>query len=66
MSKDLEDKINDIHDAVIRFEAVCSKVEKHEKTLYNNGWGIAAQVKVLWLLAVGIWTVALIWLKKVI
>lgn len=46
--KDLEAEIKRIHDAIIRLEPVCDMVTKHEKTLYNNGWGVAAQVKVLW------------------
>lgn len=46
--EELEREIRRIHDAIVRLEPVCEKVEKHERTLYNNGWGVAAQVKVLW------------------
>ena len=43
----------------------CDIVTKHEKTLYNNGYGIATQVKILWLVACGSWGVFLVLLSKV-
>lgn len=46
--QELEDKIAKIHDAIIRLEPFCEKVEKHEKALFNGGWGVVAQTKVLW------------------
>ena len=64
MGKTTEEKIDDMHDALIRLEGVCKLVEKHEKALFNNGWGIMAQTKALWLLSSGIWAVFLIWLKE--
>lgn len=48
MSKSLEEKITDIHDFTVRMESVIEKVNKHDETLYNKGWGITAQVKVIW------------------
>ena len=66
MSKTTEEKIDEIHEKMIRLEPICEKVEKHEKVLYNSGWGIVAQTKALWLLAGGIWAVALIYVKEVI
>lgn len=65
MSKaQLEAEISKIHDVIIRLEPICDKVNKHEKTLYNNGWGVAAQVKVLMILVPSAWAVFLIWFKS--
>lgn len=65
MSKaDLEKEIHKIHDAIIRLEPFCDKVEKHEKALYNNGWGVVAQTKVLMILVPSAWAVFLIWFKS--
>lgn len=61
---DLEVEIKRIHDAIIRLEPVCDKVEKHDKTLYNNGWGVAAQVKALMILVPCAWAIFLIWFKS--
>lgn len=64
MEKDeLEKEIKRIHDAIIRLEPVCEKVEKHDRTLYNNGWGIAAQVKVLWVVIPSAWALFLVYIK---
>lgn len=60
----LESEIRKIHDVIIRLEPVCDKVEKHEKALFNNGWGIAAQTKVLMILVPSAWAVFLIWFKS--
>lgn len=62
--KTTEQKIDEIHDALIRLEPVCKQVEKHEKALYNGGWGIVAQTKVLWALAGGAWVVGLMIMEK--
>lgn len=34
--------------AIEKLNGLCDKVEKHEQTLYNAGWGITAQIKVIW------------------
>ena len=64
MSKTTEEKIDEMHDMMIRLEPICEQVKKHEKTLYNGGWGITAQVKVLWVIIPGIWAIFLIWFKS--
>lgn len=64
MSKTTEEKINEMHDMIIRLEPICEQVRKHERTLYNNGWGIAAQVKVLWVLIPSAWAIFLVYLKN--
>lgn len=51
---------------VNKLNGMCDSVEKHERTLYNNGFGIAAQVRVLWILALGIWSIFLVWARKVL
>ena len=46
---DLEREIKRIHDAIIRLEPVCEKVEKHEKWIHGNGVpGARTQLYVLW------------------
>ena len=42
----------------------CKIVEKHDKVLYNNGSGIVTQVKILWLLAGGLWTIVVVAVGK--
>lgn len=64
MSKTTEEKIDEMHDMIIRLEPICEQVKKHEKTLYNSGWGIAAQVKVLWVLIPSAWAIFLVYLKN--
>lgn len=61
---ELEEQIKKIHDAIIRLEPICDKVEKHDRTLYNNGWGVAAQVKSLMILVPCAWALFLIWFKS--
>lgn len=48
MSKTTEEKISEMHDTIIRLEPFCKQVEKHEKALFNGGWGVVAQTKVMW------------------
>jgi hypothetical protein len=49
---------------VEKVNPLCTKVEKHDVSLYNSGWGIASQVKVLWLLAGGLWALCLVYLRN--
>ena len=49
MSKTMEDKIDEIHDAVIRFESVCAEVESLKKWKDGNGVpGAKTQLYILW------------------
>lgn len=50
MSKaDLEKEIHKIHDAIIRLEPFCDKVEKHDKWIHGNGIpGARTQLYILW------------------
>ena len=49
MGKTIEDKIDDIHDAVIRFEAVRTEVECIRKWKDGNGVpGAKTQLYILW------------------
>lgn len=27
---------------------ICHKVDRHDEALFNNGWGLAAQTRVMW------------------
>jgi hypothetical protein len=39
----------------------CDKVDKHDVILEGNGkWGIKTQVRILWLLACGLWSLAIL------
>ena len=58
---DLEREIKRIHDAIIRLEPTGELVQKHDKSLYNNGWGVVAKVNVLMVLVPCAWAVFLIW-----
>jgi hypothetical protein len=44
--------------AVQRLNSVCTKIEKHDLVLYNEGW---AQVKGLLILVGASWAMFLIW-----
>lgn len=62
--EELKKEIRRIHDAIIRLEPVSEKVAKHEKALYNGGFGVVAQTKILWLLTGGVWAITLIYMKN--
>jgi len=66
MGDELKKQIREIHDFMIRLEPICEMVKKHDKSLYNNGFGLSAQVKVLWALAGGVWTITLLYIGKII
>lgn len=42
---------------------VVTMLKKHDCVLFNNGWGMVSQVKVLWGIAAGLWAVALVMLR---
>ena len=65
MGKSIEEKIDEIHESFIRLEPYIKKVDKLEQTVFNEGWGLAAQTKALWFFAGGAWSVILIYLKKI-
>ena len=50
--------------AIGKLNGICDKVERHELALEGNGkMGLKSQVRILWLLASGVWAVALVWIK---
>ena len=46
--EELEREIHKIHDFCIRMEPFVEKVDKINKAVFNDGWGIASQVKIMW------------------
>lgn len=62
-SGDVSKTLADIHDTLIRLEPVCKQVEKHNKVLYNDGWGMVTQIRILWLASIGLWTIFLVWVR---
>ena len=43
---------------------VCRQIKKLNDCVFNNGWGLAAQVKALIIVDMMVWAVFLIWLKN--
>ena len=62
----MDKTIAEIHDTLIRLEPFCEKVAKHDKVLYNDGWGLITQCRILWLISGGLWAIILIWVKNTI
>ncbi len=63
MSKTTEEKIDEMHDTLVRLEAYLKKIDRLECSVFNEGWGIAAQVKVLWVIIPAAWAVFLLYVK---
>jgi len=56
-------ELSKIHDTLIRLEPVCKLVEKHNKVLYNDGWGLITQVRILHIISLGLWAIFLVWVR---
>ena len=49
---------------VDKLNTMCNRVDKHDKALYNNGYGALFQIRMLWTLALGAWALILVYFKK--
>lgn len=53
--------------AVGKLNGVCSKTEQFDKDINGNGkMGIKSQVRILWILACGLWAVALVVIREAV
>ena len=64
MPKTTEEKIDEMHDTLLRLEPYLKRVDKLDECIFNGGWGLAAQVKALIIVDMMVWAVFLIWLKN--
>jgi len=51
--------------AVTKLNGICDTVGQHDRDLNGNGkMGMKAQVRILWLLAGGVWATFLVFIKR--